>query len=84
MWQPLRLRTVNVTQRDAEDASVSLKLLRYQGTPVSPREAVQVSTPQAAVSLLRDWQVRFPYDNGMVLDERDRPIATSQPKPARQ
>jgi hypothetical protein len=48
---------------------------------VSPGDVVEVNTPQAAVSLLRDWQQRFPGDQGMVLDERNQPIATCRPLP---
>ncbi|MHB8576314.1 MAG: hypothetical protein ACYDCQ_13395 [Dehalococcoidia bacterium] len=60
---------------------MGLTVLRYRETPVAPGAIVQVASPEAAVSLLRDWQQQFPRDRGMVLDDRERPIATSRPHP---
>ena len=62
---------------------MSLTVLRYREAPINPGDVVQVNTPQAAISQLRDWQRRFPNDRGMVLDEWQQPIATSQPRAAK-
>jgi hypothetical protein len=58
---------------------VSLTVLRYRESPGSPRAVVEVACPREAVSLLRAWQSSFPQDSGMVLDDRQQLIATSQP-----
>lgn len=58
---------------------MSLTVLRYRESPGVPRAVVEVASPREAVSLLRAWQSSFPHDSGMVLDDRQQPIATSQP-----
>ncbi len=58
---------------------MSLTVLRYRESPGFPGDVVEVTSPEAAVSLLRDWQQRFPKDRGMVLDDQRQPIATCRP-----
>lgn len=71
--------TVIPGPRTALEVAMSLTLLRYRETPVAPQAVVEVSSPQDAVSLLRAWQLSYPQDSGMVLDDNRQPIATCQP-----
>jgi hypothetical protein len=58
---------------------VPLTVVRYRTSPAAPQAEVKVNSPHDAVSLLRDWQQRYPRDSGMVLDDERQPIATTQP-----
>jgi hypothetical protein len=58
---------------------MSLTVVRYRESLVSPQAEVEVNSPQDAVYLLRAWQRAYPNDSGALLDDERQPIATTQP-----
>jgi hypothetical protein len=58
---------------------MSLTVVRYRESFVTPQAEVEVNSPHDAVTLLRAWQRAYPNDSGALLDDERQTIATTQP-----